>query len=332
MTTELTIWSAGGSLPAVLERAGANARFATEEFFKAMIVNDHTRRAYARIVKAFLAWCDERGKDLRLVTPGDAGEYFAQLEGSIPTKNQALAALRHYFDVLVTRHAVPLNAFASVRGIKHRVIEGKTAEIETVQARKLFRTLDAGNVVGLRDRAVLAMLAFTGARVGAVAKLRLADLRRHGERWSIRFNEKGGKVRDIPVRHDLQACLQEYMTAAGIDGDAKTAPLFRAAAGRKKELTADAYAAHSMRQMLKRRLKDADLSNEFSPHSFRVAVVTDLLKQDVPLEDVQYLAGHADPKTTLIYDRRRRSVTRNTVERISNLIPHVDDAGQRAQG
>ena len=73
--------------------------------------------------------------------------------------------------------------------------------------------------------------------------------------------------------------------------------------------------ANAMRRMLKRRLKDARLPDIFSPHSFRV--VTDLLAQDVPLEDVQYLAGHANPKTTQIYDRRRRRVTRNIVERIS---------------
>ena len=54
-----------------------------------------------------------------------------------------------------------------------------------------------------------------------------------------------------------------------------------------------------------------------SPHSFRVLVVTDLLSQNVPLEDVQYLAGHAHPRTTQIYDRRRRRVSRNLVERIS---------------
>ena len=54
-----------------------------------------------------------------------------------------------------------------------------------------------------------------------------------------------------------------------------------------------------------------------NPHSFRVLVVTDLLTQDVPLEDIQYLAGHANPKTTQIYDRRQKRVTRNIVERIS---------------
>ena len=47
------------------------------------------------------------------------------------------------------------------------------------------------------------------------------------------------------------------------------------------------------RYRFKRRLKDAGLPDLFSPHSFRVAVVTDILKQDVSLEDVQYLAGHS---------------------------------------
>jgi Phage integrase family len=60
-----------------------------------------------------------------------------------------------------------------------------------------------------------------------------------------------------------------------------------------------------MRQMMKRRLEDAGLPDLFSPHSFRVTVVTDLFNQNVPLEDVRYLAGHASPTTTPVYDRRR---------------------------
>jgi integrase len=71
------------------------------------------------------------------------------------------------------------------------------------------------------------------------------------------------------------------------------------------------------RNSRKRRLKAAGLPGHFSPYSFRVTTVTDLLDQNVPLEDVQYLAGHSDPRTTRIYDRRRRKVTRNIVERIS---------------
>jgi site-specific recombinase XerD len=52
------------------------------------------------------------------------------------------------------------------------------------------------------------------------------------------------------------------------------------------------------------------------PHN-RVTAITDLLTQGIPLEDVQYLAGHAEPRTTGLYDRRQKKVTRNIVERIS---------------
>ncbi len=305
------------ALPALLARAGGNAAFAWDEFVRATLSNPHTRRAYARVIGRFCAWCDARGFELHQITPGLAGDYLAGLAVAAPTKNQALAALRHFFDALVTRHAVALNPFASVRGVKHHVVEGKTPEIAIAQARALLRSVDTSNVVGLRDRAVLGVLAYTGARVGAVARLRLGDYRNLGEQRALRFREKGGKEREIPVRHDLEAWLREYLAAAGLADGPKAAPLFRAAAGKRKELTLDAFDAHAMRRMLKRRLADAGLPGLFSPHSFRVAVVTDLLKQDVPVEDVQYLAGHANAATTQLYDRRRRRVTRNIVERIS---------------
>ena len=69
--------------------------------------------------------------------------------------------------------------------------------------------------------------------------------------------------------------------------------------------------------MMKRRLERAGLPDLLSPHSFRVATATDLLEQGVPLEDVQYLLGHSDPRITRLYDRREQKVTRNLVERIS---------------
>ena len=317
MANEIILHGELAYVPALITQTGGNARFAYDEFFKATLNNLHTRRAYGRIVDRFLNWCLEWQVELPRITPGIAGDYIGQLEGSAPTKNQALAALRHFFDALVQRHVVPLNSFASVRGVKYSVTEGKTPEISVEQAKQLFRSLSVEDVVGLRDRAILGVLAYTGARVGAVAQLRLMDYRSMGEHRALRFREKGGKDREIPVRHDLEVWLREYIAAADLEGESRNSPLFRAAEGKRKALTAERYAAHSVRQMLKRRLKDAGLPEMFSPHSFRVAVVTDLLKQDVPLEDVQYLAGHSSPVTTGIYDRRRRRVTRNIVERIS---------------
>ena len=305
------------TFPAILQRAGKNAMFAADEFFSAQVSNPHTRRAYARAVGRFLAWCDAQGIELSQVTPGLAGRFIEELTGAVQAKNQALAALRRFFDVLVTRHAVALNPFQSVRGRKHSVIDGQTPELTIQQARDLLASLDTSHVLGLRDRAVLGTLSYTGARVGAIAQLRLQDLRDQGEHRILRFSEKGGKQREIPVRHDLDGWLTAYLDAAGIADDPKDAPLFRGAWKNQRRLIGQPFTAHAIRRMLKRRLNNAGLPDLISPHSFRVMVVTDLLSQNVPMEDVQYLAGHSNPRTTQIYDRRKRRVTRNIVERIS---------------
>src|SRR5262249_53723088 len=158
-------------------------------------------------ISRFLEWCQTRNLKIDQVTPGLAGRYFGSLSGSAPTKNQALAALRFFFDILVTRHAAPLNSFASVRGVAHSVVEGKTPEISIKQAQRLLLSIKTSDVVGLRDRAVLGTLAYTGARIGAVANLRMGDLRDLGEQRVLRFKEKRNKEREIPVRHDLERWL-----------------------------------------------------------------------------------------------------------------------------
>ena len=103
----------------------------------------------------------------------------------------------------------------------------------------------------------------------------------------------------------------------GLTSGSKDTPLFQASNGTSGKLTGRAMDSRVVCDLVKRRLKNAGLPSRLSPHSFRVAAITDLLTQGVPLEDVQYLAGHAEPRTTGLYDRRQKKVTRNIVERIS---------------
>jgi integrase/recombinase XerD len=300
------------AVPALVGRAGKAAEFAWDEFFKAQIANGHTRRNYLHAVRRFLAWCDGRA-GLAALTPGDVGEYFAGLDLATPTKKLHLAAVRRFFDVLVVRHVVVINPAASVKAERYAVVEGKTPEIAVEQTRRLLSSIDVADVVGLRDRAVLAVLVYTAARVGAVAKLTAADLVHDGSQYALRFLEKGGKSRQIPLRHDLERIVLDYLRAAGIaDG-----PIFRTANRSTKTLNRNAMTGIDVCRMMKRRLRAAGLPDRFSPHSFRVAAVTDLLSQNVPLEDIQHLAGHADPRTTRLYDRRSSRIARNLVERIS---------------
>jgi site-specific recombinase XerD len=306
------------SLPAILQDAGNAARFAAEEFFEAKLSNEHTRRAYGRYVRNFLASCEADGLALRQITPADAARFIRDLEPSVSTQKVALAALRRFFDLLVTRHVVLLNPFASVRGPRQPAEAGRTPEITVPQARRLLDSIDTAGLAGLRDRAVIGTLTYTGARVGALSLLRLQDLRDYGDHRTLCFREKGGKRREIPVRIDLDRWLADYLAAGRIADDPKDSPLLRPLDNRdRSRLIPRVLSPQLIRELLKRRLRDAGLPEILTPHSFRVMVVTDLLTQDVPIEDVQYLAGHSHPSTTQVYDRRAKKITRNIVERIS---------------
>jgi site-specific recombinase XerD len=320
-------------VPAIVTAAGGAARFAWDEFFAGGIRNPHTRRAYLHAVRRFLAWAEGQEVALARITPGLVGQYLDGLAtgtpprpASIPTKKLHLAALKGIFDALVVRHAVLLNPAASVRAERYSVVEGKTPAIAIEQARALLGSIAVSyatedgpqpDLVGLRDRAVIAILIYTAARVGAVAKLTRGSLTHDGHEWALRFQEKGGKQREIPVQHNLERCLLAWLDAAGLRKAPKDAPLFRSAIGKTRQLSKNAPTAGDFGRMIKRRLKAAGLPPELSPHSFRVATITDLLHQGVALEDVQQLAGHADARTTRLYDRRHKQVTRKVVEKIS---------------
>jgi integrase/recombinase XerD len=150
-----------------------------------------------------------------------------------------------------------------------------------------------------------------------VARLELGNVTQDGGQPFLRFLEKGGNGRDIPVREDLDRYLTAYLENAGLRSAPADGPLFRRLTRAKTVLKARAMTANDMGRMIKRRMSDIDLPAPLSPHSFRVGTIADLLTQGVPLEEVQHLAGHADPRTTRLYDRRQKKVTRSVVDKIS---------------
>jgi site-specific recombinase XerD len=197
--TPVSVPAVGGgqSLPELVELAGGAARFAWDEFFYAEHHNPHTQKAYQSAVRRFLAWAEGQGVELATTTPGQVGQYLVGLGGSPAKRNLHLSALGGFFDRLVNRHVCILNPAASVKGVKEHVVEGKTPEISIEQARTLLDAVDTGHVVGLRDRAILATLAYTACRAGALVKLRLSDFQDDGTQYVLRFQEKGGKSREI---------------------------------------------------------------------------------------------------------------------------------------
>ena len=314
-------------IPTAVVEAGPAAQYAWEEFFDGQIENENTKAAYLNAVKRFLSYCQDT--PLVQIRPKHVSDYLKSLTDtkektredkkvSASTKKLHLAAIRHFFDYQVMRHAVIINPATSVRGEKLKITEGKTVPLSTDQVNKLFNSIDRDTPVDYRDYAIIATLSFTLGRVGAVVKLRVKDFYDGGDQWYLHMDEKGGNSREIPVRHDLWRYITDYMREAEILQDDKDAPLFRnAPKGRAKWLTDKPMITLNIWYMLKRRLRDAELPTKMTPHSFRAGMATHLLEQGVPLEEVQHLLGHADPRTTKIYDHRKKVVTRNIVERIS---------------
>jgi len=305
-------------VPALIAGAGERAAWRFVEFFTVNIRNKNTRGAYTRAASSFLYWCEAKGI-LRLenVQPVHVAAYIEELQGrmSAPTVKQHLACLRMLFDWLVTGQVIPTNPAHSVRGPRHSVSKGATAVISSEEARELLDSMDASTVVGLRDRALVAVMAFTFARVSAVVGLKREDYYPQKKRWWLRLSEKNGKVNEMPCHHKLEEYLDAYIEVAGIDGERK-APLFRAAIGRTGKLSDRPLSRTDVWYMIQRRAGDASIETAMGCHTFRATGITDYLTNGGRIEVAQKMAGHANAKTTGLYDRRNDDISLSEIERI----------------
>ncbi len=157
--------------------------------------------------------------------------------------------------------------------------------------------------------------AFTFAHVSAVVNLKVEDYYPQKKRWWLRLREKNGKVNEMPCHHKLEMYLDAYIVAAGIENDSK-GPLFRAAIGRTGKLSDRPISRVDAWYMIQRRANDAKLETSIGNHTFRATGITDYLTNGGKLEIAQRMAGHANAKTTGLYDRRSDDISVSEVERV----------------
>ena len=160
--TELLPAVARASVPALVAAAGERARIRFLEFFAANIRNPHTRRAYARAAEEFLAWCAAADvPSIATIQPVHVATWIeaSTRELAAPSVKQRLAALRHLFDWLVNGQVVPINPAHTVRGPRHVVTSGQTPVLDPAEARALLDSMDVATHVGLRDRALIGLMA-----------------------------------------------------------------------------------------------------------------------------------------------------------------------------
>lgn len=305
-------------IPALVADAGEQAAWRYIDFFTANIRNPNTRRAYARACHTFFAWCEQRGLRLVAIRPFDVATYI-EARGqthSAPDVKQQLAAVRMLFDWMVTGQVVPVNPASAVRGPKHVVKTGKTPVLDQKEWRTLLDSIPTKTVRDLRDRALIATLTYSFARITAALTMKVQDLRPKGAGWQLRLHEKGGKHHAMPCHHALAEALRAYIDAAGIAEDGRgflfrTSPRHNATTLTEQPMTQpDAW------RMIRRRAAVAGIKAPIGNHSFRATGITAYLANGGALEHAQEMAAHESPRTTKLYDRTKERLTQNEVERI----------------
>jgi integrase/recombinase XerD len=311
-----------GCVPTLFLRSeSAGKRF--WEFFTANIRNRNTRKAYFIAVSRFSDWCEQRKLLLEQVQPIHVAAYIEQLmkTHSKPTVKQHLAAVRMLFDWLVTGQIVPINPAHSVRGPRHSVKKGKTSVLSAEEMGMLLNSIAIQDkqghplLIGLRDRALIGLMGYTFARVGAVVGMKVEDYYIQKRRGWVRLHEKGGKVTELPCHHNLEQFLDEWLQRSGLSAE-PTSPLFPTM--RHGKLVDRAPLAQAnVHMMIQHRARSAGIATKISCHSFRATGITTYLQNGGKLEVAQQMAGHESARTTGLYDRRNDAVELDEIERIA---------------
>jgi site-specific recombinase XerD len=245
---------------------------------------------------------------------------------SPPSVKQHLAALRVLFNWLVIKQVVPTNPALFVKGPKFSRQVGITPILEAAQMRELLNSIAVTregqvsgkhgggleDLKGLRDRAAIAVMAYTFARVSAVAGLKRGDYTFEGKRARLRLHEKGGKEKLVWLHHEAEDFLDAYLAATGIT-DPK-ASLFQTL-DKKHRLTGKGLSRRDMLRAVKIRCQDVGLPDTICNHTFRGTGITVFLQNGGSLEAAQDMANHTDPRTTKLYDRREDLASLSEIER-----------------
>jgi site-specific recombinase XerD len=327
-STEIMAALPRSTLPALIAAAGDKASEHFLEFFAATIRNKNTRAAYMTAVGQFCAWCQDNGLQLAHIRPLHVSAYIESKEMSPPSIKQHLAALRGLFNWLVIKQVVPDNPAMFVKGPKFSRQIGITPIMEAEQMRQLLDSIpvvrkvkiprkhggghkEVADLKGLRDRAVIAIMAYTFARVSAVVGLSLGDYRLEGKRARLRLMEKGNKEKLVWLHREAEEFLDAYIKEAGTAGQA---PLFQTL-DKSHRLTGEAISRRDMLRVVKERCIAAGLSEEFCNHTFSGTGIMVFLHNGGALEAAQDMANHSDPRTTKLYDRRKDLATLSEIER-----------------
>ena len=287
----------------------AIAAIPEEHVWLASRKSPRTRRAYRADVQHFMRTTgirsaeELRSMDHRAVLAWEA--YMREVElAEASTIRRRLAALSSLFKHLITHGAADRNPVRDVERPPVNRREGSTPAFSNAQARKLLNAPKPDTVAGLRDRAILSVGLQAGFRRAEIAGLTVGDLHVNRGYDSLRIIRKGAKKAALAINPQVAQRIRAYLEAAG-HGDDFDGPLFRPLRhNRKRQEPRRCLDPDAIDRIVRKYARRLGLIRGYSAHSMRATFITTALENGCSLEDVQRAAGHADPSTTKLYDRR----------------------------
>jgi integrase/recombinase XerD len=306
-TTKAVVPSSRGSI----ERISVDqlAGIPEEEIWLASRKSARTRCAYRDDVAHFMRTLHIRTPDeLRRVDHRAVMAWerlMREEQGSqASTVRRRLAALSSLFAHLMKFDVVAMNPVRDVERPAVNRTEGMTLAFSQKQARALLDKPDPNTLLGIRDRAILAVGLQVGFRRAEIAALKVGDFHMNRGLDCLKVLRKGGKKGSLAIHPQAAQRIRNYLEVAGHGHDSE-GPLFRPVKENRKHQASRRHVyPGAIDRILRKYARHIGLERGYSAHSMRATFITTALDNGASLEDVQSAAGHADPSTTKLYDRR----------------------------
>ncbi len=266
----------------------------------------HTLASYTTDLRVFARWCEDHHVGLLGVQRAHLelfGRWMEQEGRMRSTVARRLSTLASFYRYCHTEGILERNPAANVRRprVDH---ESRTLGLDRNELGALLVQAGLGTP---RDHALITLLAMNGLRIAEALGANIDDLDHDRGHRTLNIVRKGGKHVTIPLAPRTSRALDLYI------GEREAGPIFLGAAGARMD-------RHAADRTVKRLARRAGITKRISPHSLRHSFITAALDAGVPLRDVQDAASHADPRTTMRYDRARHSLDRHATYIVAAFV------------
>ena len=268
---------------------------------------ESTRVAYSLDLRQWVCWCATHELDVLEVRRAHI-ELFARWleeEGKArSTVARRLSTIAGFYRYCVEEQLLKASPAAHVRRPR---VDSESRAIG-LDRNELGMFLVQAGLAGGRDHALACLLALNGLRISEALNANIEHLGAERGHRTLTITRKGGKVVTIPLAP---------RTARAIDlcvGEREEGPIFCNWDGTRR------LDRHAATRIVRRLTKHAGIEKPVTPHSLRHSFITAALDAGVALRDVQEAASHADPRTTMRYDRARRSLDRHATYIVATFL------------